>query len=253
MRVVLDAGDSTVGQASELSRSQEGVAASGDTVADGDATFRGSRDAADAVADGLSDAPARGSSPNGASEGDRVDRGEPLASSEPVGRRPEGSSEPEGFGVAEARRRYPEVARALENAGAQAREAQLRCEAGSRDSTRQRVAGIRARLAEMRAPDRAGTPGVGAVVAMPAEKLQKWIGQGYRPTQGVEDHEVHEFPERPPPRQCLPSMVEDAMALGEPIPEEMAPVGYLGQTFKLKPKATRARTSKSADAESETK
>lgn len=100
----------------------------------------------------------------------------------------------------------------------------------------------------MRAPDRAGSPGVGAVVAMPAEKFQKWIGQGYRPTEGVEDHDLHPFPEPPPPRQWLPSMVEDAMALGEPIPEEMAPVGYLGQTFKLKPKVTSRRSSKVADA-----
>ena len=101
----------------------------------------------------------------------------------------------------------------------------------------------------MRAPDRAGAPGAGAVVAMPAEKFQKWIGQGYRPTQGVENHELRPFPEPPPPRQWLPSMVEDAMALGEPIPEEMAPVGYLGETFKLKPKASRSRASKAASAE----
>lgn len=58
--------------------------------------------------------------------------------------------------VAEARRRYPEVARALENAGAQAREAQLRREAGSRESTRERVAAIRARLAQAPEGDAAG-------------------------------------------------------------------------------------------------
>jgi len=154
--VVLDAGDSTVGQASEVSRSQEGVAASGDKVADGDATFRGSRGAADAVADGLSDASSRRPSPNDAFEGDRADRGEPLASSEPAARRPDGSSRAERLSVSEARERYPEVARALENAGAQAREAQLRREAGSRDSTRQRVAAIRERLAQTPEGDPAG-------------------------------------------------------------------------------------------------
>jgi hypothetical protein len=103
----------------------------------------------------------------------------------------------------------------------------------------------------MRAPDRDGTPGAGAVLALPAEKFQKWIGQGYRPTQSVEDHAVREFPAPPPPLQWLPSMVEDAMALGEPVPEEMAPTGYMGVTFKLKPKrqaVARAAASKASKA-----
>ena len=75
-------------------------------------------------------------------------RGEPLAPPEPAptsdgaASRPEGSSRAEGpsegssrvegppeGSVAGVRERYPEVARALENAGAQAREAQLRREA----------------------------------------------------------------------------------------------------------------------------
>ena len=141
--MVLDADDSTVGQASEGSRSREGGAAGGDqAVAGGDAVLRGSRDAADAVADGLSAASARGSSPERPPEGDRGDRAGDRDSSE--------------LSVAEARRRFPEVARALENAGAQAREAQLRRDAGSRESTRQRVAAIRARLAELPEEDSAG-------------------------------------------------------------------------------------------------
>jgi hypothetical protein len=115
------------------------------------------------VADGLSDASPRGSSPGDSFEGDRFDRGEPVVSSgdgfaaESSTSRREASSRAEGsLSVAEARARYPELARALENAGAQAREAQLRREAGSRESTRQRVAGIRARLAEMPEGDPAG-------------------------------------------------------------------------------------------------
>lgn len=54
------------------------------------------------------------------------------------------------------RERYPEVARALQNAGAQAREAQLRREAGSRRETRARVAAIKSRLAQLPSDDAAG-------------------------------------------------------------------------------------------------
>jgi hypothetical protein len=86
----------------------------------------------------------------------------------------------------------------------------------------------------MRGPDRKGEPGAGAVVALPAEKFQKWFGQGYRPTKSVEDHELIEYPEPPEPQMWLPSMVEDAIGRGEAIPEELAPVGYMGEMFSLK-------------------
>jgi len=58
--------------------------------------------------------------------------------------------------VSELRERYPDVAKALENAGAQAREAQLRREAGSKEETRKRVAALKARLAEVPDGDTAG-------------------------------------------------------------------------------------------------
>jgi hypothetical protein len=86
----------------------------------------------------------------------------------------------------------------------------------------------------MRGPDRVGEPGAGAVVALPAEKLHKWFGQGYRPTRSLEDHELVAFPEPPEPAMWLPSMVEDAIARGEPIPEELSPAGYMGEQFSLK-------------------
>lgn len=84
----------------------------------------------------------------------------------------------------------------------------------------------------MRGPGKAGA-GAGAVIAMPAEKLQKWIGQGYRPTQGVSDHDLYEYPAAPPPIRWLPSMIEEAIDAGEKIPEDLAPAGYSGPTFKV--------------------
>lgn len=86
----------------------------------------------------------------------------------------------------------------------------------------------------MRGPDRKGEPGAGAVVALPAEKFQKWFGQGYRATKSVQDHELVEQTEPPEPQMWLPSMVEDAIGRGEAVPEELAPVGYMGEMFSLK-------------------
>ena len=86
----------------------------------------------------------------------------------------------------------------------------------------------------MRGPDRKGEPGAGAVVALPAEKFQKWFGQGYRATKSIQDHELVEQPAPPEPQMWLPSMVEDAIGRGEAIPEELAPVGYMGEMFSLK-------------------
>ena len=62
---------------------------------------------------------------------------------------------------------------------------------------------------------------------MPAEKEHKWFGQGYRPV----DFEPVEPPE---PTFWQQSMVESAIANGDPIPEEMAPKGYFGPTFSGK-------------------
>lgn len=78
----------------------------------------------------------------------------------------------------------------------------------------------------MRAPGREG-PGTGQVELMPAEKWLKWWGQGYRPEGWVDPGPP------PPPSRWLPSMIEDAIAAGLPIPEEMKPVGYYGPTFKI--------------------
>lgn len=58
-------------------------------------------------------------------------------------------------------------------------------------------------------------------ILMPAEKHQKWWGQGYLPIGYVQ------LPERPP-RRWLPSMIEDAIDKGLPIPEELRPPGYYG-------------------------
>ena len=102
----------------------------------------------------------------------------------------------------------------------------------------------------MRGPDRKGEPGAGAVVALPAEKFQKWFGQGYRPTKSIADHELIEYPEPPEPQMWLPSMVEDAIARGEPIPEELAPVGFMGEMFSLKARrAERDAHAAAADTE----
>lgn len=75
--------------------------------------------------------------------------------------------------------------------------------------------------------------GGGEVVAMPAEKFQKWYGQHYRPTVSVEDHDLYEFPEPAPPTRWLPSMIEEAIAQGLPIPRELKPAGYAGPVFDL--------------------
>lgn len=63
-------------------------------------------------------------------------------------------------------------------------------------------------------------------LAMPAEKHAKWWAQGYKPVDYIDPGPP------PPPRRWLPSMVEEAIDKGEPIPEEMRPVGYFGPTFK---------------------
>lgn len=76
-------------------------------------------------------------------------------------------------------------------------------------------------------------PGTGPQKAMACEKHLKWWGQGYRPVGYVQLQAV-------PPKQWLPSMIEDAIALGQPIPEEMRPPGYSGLTFPLV-RANRAR------------
>jgi hypothetical protein len=91
----------------------------------------------------------------------------------------------------------------------------------------------------MRGPaiDKAGRmvqPGGGEAVAMPAEKYIKWFGQGYRPTNGVEDHSLYVFPAPPTPISWLPSMVEEAIANGEAIPAELAPAGYSGPVFETR-------------------
>lgn len=83
----------------------------------------------------------------------------------------------------------------------------------------------------MRPPNRAGQPGVGAPMQMPAEKFQKWFGQGYRPTKSPTDHDLYEFPEPPSPNRWLPSMVDDAISNGQPIPASLAPAGYIGPVF----------------------
>lgn len=88
----------------------------------------------------------------------------------------------------------------------------------------------------MRAPlvDKNGRiqqPGGGEVVAMPAEKFQKWFGQSYRPTVSTEDYGLYEFPAPPPPNRWLPSMVEEAITQGLPIPRELKPPGYAGPVF----------------------
>lgn len=83
----------------------------------------------------------------------------------------------------------------------------------------------------MRAPSTNGIPGGGVAVIMPADKFQKWWGQGYRPTKTAEDHSLYEFAPPPAPTRWLASMVEEAIAAGDPIPEDMAPAGYYGPTF----------------------
>jgi hypothetical protein len=62
---------------------------------------------------------------------------------------------------------------------------------------------------------------------MPADKYQKWFGRGFRPVNYVE-------PVPAPPTRWLPSMVEEAIAEGKPIPEELRPQGYIGPTFVIK-------------------
>ena len=90
----------------------------------------------------------------------------------------------------------------------------------------------------MRAPkmDKKGRlleAGGGEAVAMPAEKFQKWFGQHYRPTKSLDDLSLYEFPEPPAPTRWLPSMIDDAIAEGKPIPREMRPAGYMGPVFDL--------------------
>ena len=89
--------------------------------------------------------------------------------------------------------------------------------------------------------------GGGEVVAMPAEKFLKWYGQHYRPTQSVNDHALYEFPTPPEPTRWLPSMIEDAIAEGRAIPNEMRPLGYVGPTFDLQPTKVAAPTIYSCD------
>lgn len=86
----------------------------------------------------------------------------------------------------------------------------------------------------MRMPTAKGAPGAGPPVAMPAEKQQKWYGQGFRPCVSVDDLSLAYFPPPPEPRVWLPSMVEESIARGEVIPEEMAPAGYIGPTMSIK-------------------
>ena len=64
------------------------------------------------------------------------------------------------------------------------------------------------------------------IVAMPAEKYQKWWKQGYRP-----QNYVHVEPK--PPVRWLASMVEDAIDKGESIPEQMVPDGYMGPRHRV--------------------
>lgn len=86
----------------------------------------------------------------------------------------------------------------------------------------------------MRMPSAKGVPGAGVPVAMPAEKQQKWYGQGFRPCVSVDDTSLVVFPTPPEPRVWLPSMVEESISRGEVIPEEMAPAGYIGPTMSIK-------------------
>ena len=85
---------------------------------------------------------------------------------------------------------------------------------------------IRKFAVAMHGPTKAGVGTDPIAIAMPAEKFQKWWGQGYRPSGYVAP------PAPPPPTRWLPSMVDDAIAGGLPIPEEMRPPGYYGPTFK---------------------
>ncbi len=78
------------------------------------------------------------------------------------------------------------------------------------------------------------------LVRMPANKANKWYGQGYRFVDGTDDGaggyntELVVHVQDATPRQWLPSMVSDAIYAGEPIPAEMAPPGYTGETFPLR-------------------
>ena len=83
----------------------------------------------------------------------------------------------------------------------------------------------------MRERGRDGQPGTGSPVLMPAEKYLKWYSQGYRPVASTEDFTVVEFPPAPRPTRWFPSMVEEAIQNGEPIPSELRPPGYFGPTF----------------------
>ena len=77
-------------------------------------------------------------------------------------------------------------------------------------------------------PEKGGLP-----IAMPAEKHGKWFGQGYRPVVGMRENgtmdlTLWEYPEPPMPVRWTPSMIENAIAHGDPIPEHVAPPGYIG-------------------------
>ena len=107
----------------------------------------------------------------------------------------------------------------------------------------------------MRAPkmDKKGKlleAGGGEAVAMPAEKFIKWFGQHYRPTKSLDDLDLYEYPEPADPTRWLPSMLEDAIAEGRPIPSEMRPLGYVGPTFDLNaPKAANSPVIHSCDVD----
>ena len=76
-----------------------------------------------------------------------------------------------------------------------------------------------------RSPTPRGGPGSGGKIVMPAEKDHKWYSQGYRA-------DGYEYPASPPPPQrWLPSMIDDAIAEGTPIPRVMAPPAYTGPVF----------------------
>lgn len=65
------------------------------------------------------------------------------------------------------------------------------------------------------------------IVHLPADKFQKWFGEGYMPVDYVE-------PTPPAPTMWSQSMVEDAIMEGRAIPSSMTPPGYAGPVFKMK-------------------
>lgn len=77
-------------------------------------------------------------------------------------------------------------------------------------------------------PEKGGNP-----MAMPAEKHGKWFGQGYRPVHGPRENGTldltpWEYPPPAAPTRWTPSMIENAITNGDPLPESVAPDGYVG-------------------------